>query len=75
MSYVRHQPAVASVIIGLSRDPDRRRPRLMALDAAQREALEAAMPRTVPGTVYQAERVLDGPHARLMRYDLGGVPQ
>lgn len=75
MSYVRHQPAVASVIIGLSRDPDRLRPRLVALDATQRQALEGAIGRTVPGNVYEAERALDGPHGRLMRYDLGGAPQ
>ena len=68
--YVLAQPAVGAVIVGLSRrgpDLDVARVRLGATDVAR---LEAAVPDTVAGGVYEVERDRTGPHGRIMRYDL-----
>jgi len=73
MSYARFQPAVASIIVGLTRTR-RPRPRLVRLEEAEKDALERELPPTLAGDVYQAERDSEGPHARLMRVDLGGTP-
>ncbi|NNM32417.1 MAG: aldo/keto reductase [Gemmatimonadetes bacterium] len=75
MSYARFQPAVRAIIVGLSRSPDRPPPRLRPLSEGTLRALAEVLPPTVPGEVYQAERALQGPHGRLMRYDLGGDPR
>ena len=69
-AFALSQPAVAAVIIGLSRrrlTADARTVRLRPEDLA---ALQAAVPATVPGAVYEAERDRSGPHGRIMRYDL-----
>ena len=76
VAYVLAQPAVGAAIVGLSRRAltvDGRRVRLGRSDI---ERLEAAVPRTVPGAVYEVERDCGGPHARIMRYDLnsGDLP-
>lgn len=68
--YVLAQPAVGAVIVGLSRrgpDPDVARVRLRAAEVAR---LEAAVPDTVAGGVYEVERDRAGPHGRIMQYDL-----
>lgn len=69
-AYVLAQPAVGAVIVGLSRrgpDLDVAGVRLRAAEGAR---LEAAIPETVAGGVYEAERDRTGPHGRIMRYDL-----
>ncbi len=69
-AYALAQPSVGAVIIGLSRRrlaADPRAARLLPEDLA---ALAAAVPATVPGAVYEAERNRIGPHGRIMRYDL-----
>lgn len=69
-AYVLGQPAVAAVIVGLSRrgrrlDPSRVRP-----GRGDIERLEMAVPDTVAGGVYEVERDREGPHGRIMQYDL-----
>ena len=76
VAYVLAQPAVGAAIVGLSRRAltvDGHRVRLGRSDI---ERLEAAVPRTVPGAVYEVERDCGGPHARIMRCDLnsGDLP-
>ena len=70
-AYVLGQPAVGAVIVGLSRrGPDLldiSRVRLRPADVAR---LEAAVPDTVAGGVYDVERDRTGPHGRIMQYDL-----
>ena len=75
MSYARFQPGVRAVIVGLSRTRAGPPPRLRRLSDEAMDQLAGVLPPTVPGQVYEAERVPDGPHARLMRYDLGGDPR
>lgn len=68
--YVLGQPAVAAVIVGLSRrgpDLDVARVRLGPAEVAR---LHAAVPDTVAGGVYEVERDRTGPHGRIMQYDL-----
>lgn len=68
--YVLVQPAVGAVIVGLSRRGpglDVARVRLRPDDVAR---LEAAVPDTVAGGVYEVERDRTGPHGRIMQYDL-----
>lgn len=68
--YVFVQPAVGAVIVGLSRrgpDLDVARVRLGPADV---DRLEAAVPDTVAGGVYEVERDRTGPHGRIMQYDL-----
>ena len=69
-AYALAQPAVGAVIIGLSRRPLAAHPRTVRLLPEDLAALEAAVPGTVPGAVYEAERDRTGPHGRIMRYDL-----
>ena len=69
-AYVLGQPAAAAVIVGLSRrgwrlDPSRVRP-----GRGDIERLEMAVPDTVAGGVYEVERDREGPHGRIMQYDL-----
>ena len=76
VAYVLAQPAVGAAVVGLSRRAlavDGRRVRLGGSDI---ERLEAAVPKTVPGAVYEVERDRGSPHARIMRYDLnsGDLP-
>ena len=69
-AYVLAQPAVCAVIVGLSRrgfDLDVARVRLCPADL---DRLEAAVPDTVAGGVYEVERDREGPHGRIMQYDL-----
>jgi len=69
-AYVLAQPAVGAVIVGLSRrgpDLDVARVRLRPAEVAR---LEAAVPETVAGGVYELERDRRGPHGRIMQYDL-----
>ncbi len=69
-AYVLAQPAVGAVIVGLSRrgpDLDVAGVRLRPADVAR---LEAAVPDTVAGGVYEVERDRTGPHGRIMQYDL-----
>ncbi len=77
VAYVLAQPAVGAAIVGLSRRAlgvDGQRVRLGRSDI---ERLEAAVPNTVPGAVYEVERDRRRPHARIMRYDLnrGDLPE
>lgn len=68
--YVLARPAVGAVIVGLSRrgpDLDVARVRLRPAEVAR---LEAAVPDTVAGGVYEVERDRTGPHGRIMQYDL-----
>lgn len=68
--YVLVQPAVGAVIVGLSRGGpglDVASVRLRPADVAR---LEAAVPDTVAGGVYEVERDRTGPHGRIMQYDL-----
>lgn len=69
-AYALGRPAVASVIVGLSRRALAADPRAVRLGRPDIERLEAAVPATVPGAVYEAERDRTGPHGRIMRYDL-----
>ena len=69
-AYALAQPAVGAVIIGLSRRRLSAHPRTVRLLREDLAALEAAVPATVPGAVYEAERNRTGPHGRIMRYDL-----
>lgn len=70
VAYVLGQPAVGAVIVGLSRHGpgmDVARVRLRPADVAR---LEAAVPDTIAGGVYEVERDRMGPHGRIMQYDL-----
>ncbi len=76
-AYALSRPAVAGVIIGLSRRGLAADPGAVRLEPRDIERLEAAVPTTVVGAVYEAERDRAGPHGRIMRYDLnqdGEVP-
>ena len=69
-AYVLGQPAVGAVIVGLSRrglDLDVAGVRLGPADV---DRLEAAVPDTVAGGVFEVERDRTGPHGRIMQYDL-----
>ncbi len=70
VAYVLSQPGAGAVIVGLSRRGlmvDGRRVRLTPSDV---ERLEAAVPDTVRGEVFEVERDRGGPHGRIMRYNL-----
>lgn len=70
VAYVLNQPGVGAAIVGLSRRGlmvDGRRVRLSPSDVAQ---LEATVPETVGGEVFEVERDRRGPHGRIMRYNL-----
>ncbi|MCY4573783.1 MAG: aldo/keto reductase [Gemmatimonadetes bacterium] len=69
-AYALAQPAVGAVIIGLSRRRLAAHPGTVRLGPGDLAALEATVPATVPGAVYEAERNRTGPHGRIMRYDL-----
>lgn len=69
-AYVLGQPAVAAVIVGLSRRGRRLDPSRVCLGRGDIERLERAVPDTVGGGVYEVERDREGPHGRIMRYDL-----
>lgn len=69
-AYVLGQPAVAAVIVGLSRRGRRLDPSRVRLGRGDIERLERAVPDTVGGGVYEVERDREGPHGRIMRYDL-----
>lgn len=69
-AYALGQPAVGAAIVGLSRRGlavDGRRVCLTPSDLAR---LEAAVPETVEGEVFGVERNREGPHGRIMRYNL-----
>ena len=68
-AYALGHPAVAAVIVGLSRRGLAADPGSVRLGHRDIERLEAAAPATVPGAVYEAERDRAGPHGRIMRYD------
>lgn len=70
VAYVLGQPGVGAAIVGLSRrglTVDGRRVRLAPSDS---ERLEAAVPETVRGEVFEIERDRRGPHGRIMRHNL-----
>ena len=70
VAYVLSQPGVGAAIIGLSRRGlrvDGRRVRLTPTDVVR---LEAAVPDTVRGEVFEVERDREGAHGRIMRYNL-----
>lgn len=69
-AYALSRPAVAAVIVGLSRRGLTADPGAVRLGRRDIDRLEAAVPATVPGGVYEAERDRTGPHGRIMRYDL-----
>lgn len=69
-AYALGQAAVAAVIVGLSRRGLTVAPGAVRLGRRDIERLDAAVPTTVPGAVYAAERDRAGPHGRIMRYDL-----
>ena len=71
VAYVLSQPGAAAVIVGLSRrglTVDGRRVRLTPSDV---ERIEATVPDTVRGDVFEVERDRGGPHGRIMRYNRG----
>lgn len=75
-AYARHQPGVRAAIVGLSRSEGSLEPSpswasLEPLAPAHIALFDAALPFSVKGAVYEAERRMDGPHARLMNYELG----
>ena len=70
VAYVLSRSGVGAAIIGLSRRGlmvDGRRVRLSPSDVAR---LEATVPETVRGKVFEVERDRQGPHGRIMRYNL-----
>ena len=70
VAYVLGQPGVGAAIVGLSRRGlmvDGRRVRLSPCDVAR---LEETVPETVKGEVFEVERDREGPHGRIMRYNL-----
>ena len=70
VAYVLSQPGVGAAIVGLSRRGlmvDGRRVHLSPSDVAH---LEAMVPQTVKGEVFEVERDRQGPHGRIMRYNL-----
>lgn len=70
VAYVLGQPGVGAAIVGLSRRGllvDGRRVRLSPSDV---DRLEATVPDTVAGEVFEVERDRRGPHGRIMRYNL-----
>ena len=70
VAYVLNQQGVGAAIVGLSRRglmADGRRVRLSPSDVAH---LEATVPQTVKGEVFEVERDRQGPHGRIMRYNL-----
>jgi len=69
-AYVLTRPAVEAVIVGLSRRGLAADPLAATLGRRDIQRLEAAVPTTVPGAVYEAERDRTGPHGKIMRYDL-----
>lgn len=75
-TYVRHQRAVASVILGLSRGGGGRtlawQSPLTPLSQEHVALLDSALPHPFSGVVYEAERDRNGPHGKLMHYDLAG---
>jgi aryl-alcohol dehydrogenase-like predicted oxidoreductase len=75
LRYVLDQPAAAATITGLdslSQARDTVKALELHLDDEDREALEAALgeARIPPGPVYGLERDREGPHGRIMRYNL-----
>lgn len=70
VAYVLGQPAVAAVIVGLSRRGRRLDPSRARLGRGDIERLEMAVPDMVAGGVYEVERDREGPHGRIMQYDL-----
>ena len=75
IAWVLEQPHVAGVIVG-ARDarhlPETLAAGALRLDAADRRELRAVLDERPPvaGDVYELERVTDGRHAAIMRYDL-----
>ncbi len=69
-AYALAQDAAGAVIVGLSRRGLGVDPVAVRLAAGEIAELEAAVPRTVAGGVYEIERRRDGPHGRIMRYNL-----
>ena len=70
VAYVLRQPAVGAVIVGLSRRGRAMGARRPRLEPGDERRLEAAVPGEVPGEVFELERDRDGPHGRIMRYNL-----
>ena len=73
IAYALAQPAVAAAIVGLSRRGLVPRPDRVPLTSPDISRLEAAVPDTVQGGVYQVERDRAGPHGRIMHYNLNRV--
>lgn len=69
-AYALSHPGVAAAIVGLSRRGLTADPGAVRLGRRDIERLEAAVPATVAGAVYEAEGDRAGPHGRIMRYDL-----
>ena len=70
VAYVLGQPGVGAAIVGMSRRGlmvNGSRVRLSSSDVAR---LEATVPGTVRGEVFEVERDRQGPHGRIMRYNL-----
>ena len=70
VAYVLSQQGVGAAIVGLSRRGlmvDGHRVRLSPSDV---DRLEATVPQTVGGEVFEVERDRQGPHGRIMRYNL-----
>jgi aryl-alcohol dehydrogenase-like predicted oxidoreductase len=68
------RPGVTAAIVGIRGEDTAaavEQPFALVLDDDDRDRLEAAdrLLRSVPGDVYSLERVRDGPHGRIMRYD------
>ena len=70
VGYVLSHSGVGAAIIGLSRRGLRVDGRRMRLAASNVARLEATVPGTVGGEVFEVERDRRGPHGRIMRYNL-----
>ena len=70
VAYALSRPGVGAAIVGLSRRGLRVDGRRVHLSPSDVERLEAAVPGTVRGEVFEVERDREGPHGRIMRYNL-----
>lgn len=78
ISWVLSRPSVGAVILGARNDrhlPSTIRAASMTLDADDLATIEASLTAstTPPGAVFELERDREGPHGRIMRYELNRV--
>ena len=70
VAYVLSRPGVGAAIVGLSRRGLAVDGRRVHLTPSDLERLEGTVPDTVRGEVFGVERDREGPHGRIMRYNL-----